>query len=247
MSKIAVLRDDDKHAVTTASNLQGLEIRQGKFIIEWSVDEVIQWLVQTGFEDVAQVFAAHQISGAVIAKLTDSAMKEMGIISVGRRLSLYNEIAKVQAISRAQWRSNIIWTSDEYRPGWCNNLLPYGFPWCCECCVGPPATYKVTNSKVNVQKMRQNCSIGYVKCACCGYKMASTSYNLTDVSDVDVLASTACCGTPKGTVAVSMSTGKVVSFHLKSDECQKVSSLMINAREEAVVQEGIMMFSVSGR
>jgi hypothetical protein len=72
----------------------------------------------------------------------------MGINSIGRRLAVHNEIIKVQAISRAQWRSEILWSSPEYRPGCCYNLLPYGFPCCFEICVGIPSTYKLTNAKV---------------------------------------------------------------------------------------------------
>lgn len=147
MSKVSDLNDNDNFAIAAASTAAGFEVSRGKFVVEWSVDEVIEWLQQIGFQDVVSVFGAHTINGHVLGKLTDSTLKEMGIQSVGRRLALHNEILKVQSISRAQWRSAVLWTMPEYRTC-CIPFIPYGFPCCCSFVVGSPLIYKLTNAKV---------------------------------------------------------------------------------------------------
>jgi hypothetical protein len=49
MSKISDLNDNDKAAVLDASSHAGISANgNGKFIVDWTVDEVVQWLVRTG-------------------------------------------------------------------------------------------------------------------------------------------------------------------------------------------------------
>merc|ERR1719453_796292 len=116
MSKITDLEDNDAFAVNSAAVAAGLKSTVGsKVVFDWSIDEVVHWLVSTGFDDVAEVFGAHGVSGNVLPKITQSALKEMGIQSIGRRVQLHNEIEKVQTVARAEWRRGIVWSNDEYR------------------------------------------------------------------------------------------------------------------------------------
>lgn len=234
-----VFDDDDGYAAVVASKNAGIVVKQGKLPVDWSVDEVVNWLITIGFEDVAQVFGAHSVNGRALPFISDSTLKEMGIQSIGKRIQLRNEVVKMQAIQRADWRRGVVWVGEEYRVCCCCACLPYGFPCCFQMCTGKPALYKVTNSKINQLKSQKK----FKYCPCFGHKMVSNNYDLSDVVDVNVIASTGCCGDPVGQVAISLSSGKTAKFKVKSSEAQQAANLLINAKEEAVVYEGIQMFA----
>jgi len=226
-----VLHDNDHAAV------QG-GINGGKMVNKWTVQDVTNWLNSVGFQDCTQVFQAHSISGSVVPRLNPDLLREMGIQSVGRRMELQAQIVSVQAKARAQWRNEVLWAETQYRPGPCNNSLPYGFPYCCECVTGRPDIYKITNSKLNILRMQRNNPL----CPCCGFQMASDNTDLTEVRDCDVVASTAMIGEPPGTVAVITNSSGVINLTLKSSQCQKACAIITNAKEECLIQEGLMKF-----
>ena len=212
-------------------------INGGKMINKWTIEEVANWLNSVGFSDCVQVFQAHSITGAVVPRLNPDLLREMGIQSVGRRMELQSQIIAVQARARSQWRNEVIWASEEYRAGPCNGLVPYGFPFCCECMTGLPDVYKVTNSKINIQQQRKLVPM----CGCCGFEVISENTDLTDVRDVDVAAMTAVVGDPPGAVNINTNT-KFIRLTLQSSQCQKVTAIITNAKEEALIQEGLQKF-----
>lgn len=213
-------------------------VNGGKMINKWTVDEVANWLNSCGFNDCVQVFQAHSITGAVVPRLDPDLLREMGVQSVGRRIELQSQIVTVQAKARSQWRNEVLWAEEQYRAGPCNGSLPYGFPFCCECMTGLPDVYKVTNSKLNVQKQKKVVPL----CGCCGFHVVSENQDLSDVKDVDVSAMTALIGDPPGAVNVSTDSGKIIQLILKSSQCQKVTAIITNAKEEASIQEGLQKF-----
>jgi hypothetical protein len=123
------LADDD--SLSHAGGFNG-----GKMVNKWTTDEVGTWLNAVGFQDCVQVFQAHSITGAVVPRLNPDLLREMGIQSVGRRIELQAQIVTVQARARSQWRNEVLWAEVEYRAGACNGVVPYGFPFCCECATG---------------------------------------------------------------------------------------------------------------
>lgn len=212
----------------------------GKPIKQWTNDEVIQWVCDVGFEDCSQVFRAHLVTGPALPRLNPALLAEMGIASVGRRMLLMSEITKLQAVDRAHWRAEVLWQGNEYRAGPCNGVLPYGFPYCCECNTGKPANYKLSNSKFSITQWTKN--VNFPGCGCMGFQMVSDTYDLTDFKDVDLNASTAMVGDPPGTIVVSMKNGKSYNITLQSSHCAKINAIMTNAKEEASIQQGLMMF-----
>jgi hypothetical protein len=212
----------------------------GKPIKQWTCDEVIQWVTNVGFQDCAQVFQAHQVTGPALPRLNPSLLAEMGIASVGRRILLMTEITKLQAVDRAHWRAEVLWQDVEYRAGPCNGVLPFGFPFCCECQNGKPAEYKLTNSKFTNVRWVKN--VNYPCFGFCGYSIASDAVNLEDFKDVDLAARTALVGDPPGTLVISLVDGTVHSVTLQSSQCAKVNAIMTNAKEEAAIQKGLMQF-----
>ena len=215
-------------------------INGGKMINKWTLEEVANWLNSCGFNDCVQVFQAHSITGAVVPRLNPDLLREMGVQSVGRRIELQSQIVSVQAKARAQWRNEVLWADEEYRAGPCNGVLPYGFPLCWECNTGLPNIYKVTNSKLNIQKMKQIVNVPLF--GCCGFRVVSENTDLSDVTDVDVAAMTALVGDPPGVVNINTITGKIIQLTLKSSQCQKVNAIITNAKEEAAIQEGLQKY-----
>lgn len=230
-AKKEVLHDNDNIVEQGAIN-------GGKMINNWTVDDVINWLNSCGFQDCVQVFQQHVISGPVLPRMSPELLREMGIQSVGRRIQLQAQIVSIQAKARSQWRNEVLWAEDMYRPGPCNGLLPFGFPFCCECVTGVPAIYKVTNSKINILQAHKNVPF----CGCFGWRVVSENTSLIDIRDVSVRAQTAMAGDPAGFVVVQLDTGLPVMLQLKSSQCQQASAIITNAKEEALVQEGLQKF-----
>ena len=212
----------------------------GKPVKNWTIQEVVQWVSNVGFQDCAPVFQAHSVTGRALPRMNPELLAEMGIANVGRRLLLMAEITKLQGLDRAQWRTEVIWEGDEYRAGPCNGVLPFGFPLCCECATGYPATYKLSNSKFASTEWIKN--MNYPGCGCMGYTVRSNNIDLSDFKDVDLMASTSLVGDPPGTIAITVNNGTVIAITLQSSQCAKVNALLTNAKEEAVIQQGLMQF-----
>lgn len=219
-------------------NQDQIGINGGKMINKWSTDEVTNWLNSVGFQDCVEVFQFHSITGAVVPRLNPDLLREMGIQSVGRRIELQSQVMSIQTKARAQWRNEVLWAEPQYRPGCCNGVCPYGFPFCCTFCTGNPDIYKVTNSKLNILTSKKNVPF----CGCCGWQVVSVNKDLTTIKDADVTAMTACIGDPPGVVVINVDDGETVELIMQSSQCQKVSAIITNAKEEAAIQEGLQKF-----
>lgn len=245
MSKVYDVAETD--AVQNAADQAGFSTKPGsKVVVDWSVDEVVHWLVKLGFEDVAEVFGAHAVKGSVLPKLSVAYLKEMGLQSIGRRIQLYQQIKKVQAVSRAEWRRGMVWTDNEYRESCCMCTCP-----CPSFCCLRPSLYKVTNAKVAIvgQKTKQCRTI---PCLCAAnYSMV---YDLSDLTDVEVNARSEgacscfkrcfCCGEPSGNIVLKFNTGKRADLKVRSSTAQRTASMIINAREEAILKDGLIVSNV---
>lgn len=228
----------DAHGTNSAIQVLNARFNNGgRLVLNWVNEDVVAWLNDIGFADMTQIFKQHAVVGAVLSRFNDKTLKEMGIANVGRRLLLLKEIMKVQALSRAQWRNTVLWASEQYRPGPCNNILPFNFPLCCASFTGIPDMYRVTNSKINITSMRKN--INTPCTAFCGYHMHSNNTDLTILKDIDAMGSTGICGEPLGAVIFTDNYFRGDMLYLRSSECQKVTAIITNAKEEAVIQEGV--------
>ena len=239
MAKVAIMLEDGVSMAMATAHTASTFNNGGKLVVKWDVNEVAQWLASIGFADVAPIFQKHCISGPTLPKLNDALLKEMGIEIVGRRLLLITEVIKIQAIARAEWRNEVLWASEQYRPGPCNNSLPFGFPFPCASCVGRPDMYTLTNSKFNVFRSTKNCNTPCT--GFCGFSISSDNMDLTTIREVDAVASTNMIGDPLGFVVASTNDGKVLRLHLRSSQCQKACSLISNAKEECIVAMSMQM------
>ncbi len=240
-AKATVLSDD--HGIATATHVLGAGFNNGgKLVTKWSVEEVTAWLCDLGFTSAATAFRQHGIDGSMLSKLTENLLKEIGMTVIGQRLLLLNEIVKIQAISRTQWRNTVIWTGEQYRPGRCNNLLPYNFPCHCEPCIPRPDIYKLTNSKVNVLTVQKKCETPCT--AWCGFNMFSNNIELTSLKKVDGEGETAVVGDPLSFLKLVENNGTTTYLALPVSQVQSTISLINNAKEEALSAQSIQVMDM---
>lgn len=210
-------------------------VMNGTLITKWQVDEVANWLVSIGYNDLVPLFHRANINGLALSRLTDQLLREIGVLNVGTRLQFMNEVLKVQAIARADWRNRVLWAEDEYRPNYCCFFLPYSFPCCCcaDMWCGKKDVYTLTNSRINILREKKKWNTPCT--GCCGFMVASDNIDLTLISDIDCGAESSMCGDPSGRVIISLMSGEQKELTLKSSDCQKVAAMFNNVREEAVV------------
>ncbi|GAA5873399.1 hypothetical protein JCM16303_001114 [Sporobolomyces ruberrimus] len=64
----------------------------------WSVDEVVEWARQKGFDNLTLgKFAEHEISGDVLLEMDVAMLKEIDLIAFGRRVHIYNAIKELKS------------------------------------------------------------------------------------------------------------------------------------------------------
>jgi hypothetical protein len=93
---------------------------------------------------------------------------------------------------------------------------------------------------LNTQSYKK--SVNIPGCGCCGHKVSSDNSDLSEFKDVDVSGMTALVGDPPGQVNIAMASGDQLVLILKSSQCQKACAIITNAKEEAVIQEGLQKF-----
>eukprot|EP00618_Florenciella_parvula_P002255 CAMPEP_0119543090 /NCGR_PEP_ID=MMETSP1344-20130328/53937_1 /TAXON_ID=236787 /ORGANISM="Florenciella parvula, Strain CCMP2471" /LENGTH=292 /DNA_ID=CAMNT_0007587363 /DNA_START=15 /DNA_END=893 /DNA_ORIENTATION=+ len=211
----------------------------GKVLADWGPQEIQNWLGLIGFGQMyGQHFYQHHIDGKAVVQLNPELAKEMGIISVGHRLTILSWIKKLQTINRQQWRSAMVFEGEEYRPGPFNNVLPFGFPFCFEMCTGKPAIYKVTNSKLSVVQNIK--AVNFPFMGWCGFTTTVFTVDLSDVSDVDLTSGTACMGDPPAMLVVNSSKGPIFMI-LVNNMGDEVKTKIEQAKEEAVIQANMVL------
>lgn len=70
--------------------------------------------------------------------------------------------------------------------------------------------------------------------------MITSNLDLADVQEIDTAASTSALGDPEGAVVLEANDLRKTYLILKSSECQKLTALLMNAKEEAQIMEGFM-------
>jgi hypothetical protein len=218
---------------------------QGNLVTNWDIAEVANWLVAIGYKDLVPLFHQSNINGVALSRLDDRLLREMGVVNVGTRLQFLNEVVKVQAIARSQWRNHVVWNDVEYRPKCCFYMCTWSFPCCCmeTFCFGPPSQYTLTNGRINVLRAKSSAPCVLLNC-CFGYGIQSDNTDLTLIHDVDCVGETSFFGDPAGFVIISTMDGKQSQLKLRSTDVQKVTSIINNIREEAIVSHQTLTPSI---
>ncbi len=151
---------------------------------------------------------------------------------MGDRLKFITEIKKIQRMARAAQRKKLVWKGEEFRPGPCGDMLPFGFPGCC--CIGPPEQY--TLLKARFSKRFTDYTVPFCG-ACCGYTEAKNNTDLSIIQDVDtkeVKPSVCdCCNPARGHVQVTVKDQPAILLFLKKDKANEFARALQDAIQAA--------------
>ncbi|XP_062510285.1 SH3 and multiple ankyrin repeat domains protein 2-like isoform X2 [Corticium candelabrum] len=67
-----------------------------KPLLQWTVNDVSDWLRSFAMEEYVQSFHDNQIQGSHLAEMTKDDFKELGVLPLGHRLTIANAVAKLQ-------------------------------------------------------------------------------------------------------------------------------------------------------
>ncbi|KAE8211132.1 hypothetical protein CF327_g5088 [Tilletia walkeri] len=91
-----LLNGNSSSAPTTAAAAAAAPSSPTIHVTEWSEAHVSQWLLSLGFAHLAPAFRDHGINGDSLVLLDDDNLQEIGVNSVGQRLSLLGEIYRLK-------------------------------------------------------------------------------------------------------------------------------------------------------
>ncbi|RKO89507.1 sterile alpha motif/pointed domain-containing protein [Blyttiomyces helicus] len=83
-------------SLITAHKATAITTRPSRIVDSWTVDDVCEWLGTVGFEDAVASFRDHDITGEVLLALGSSELKDMGIVSTGKRIKLLRLVGKIK-------------------------------------------------------------------------------------------------------------------------------------------------------
>lgn len=145
-------------SVIAAPVVQQPVSKSGTHIMEWTPDDVCEWIKDHGGEQYSSAFKNQGVGGSALIELDEDQLREIGVTHFGVRKRIAKSIRNLAVDARRAWRQEIIWEGNEHRPPCCM-CLPYGFPFCCYCCIGYPASYRLSNSRLSLI-VRDGCCRG---------------------------------------------------------------------------------------
>jgi hypothetical protein len=218
---------------------------------EWDAQRLGVFFRKKGLGDYQDLLVQHKITGHLAPLLSDSDLKDMGIVIVGDRLRFRHVIQQLSRRQRFHTRIASLWEGREqvfFAPAEENSLTLCGF------CPMDPSTYKLTTSHLLVKKV-QPIRCGPVRLTCC-FGASYVSNNI----DVDVLGIPApcvlrvcCCASGKDLVEVESrfveknhhhnnssnagGAGGKVFLQLPEGHGEAVANLILNQVEESQKME----------
>ena len=185
------------------------------------------------------VYDRWSLQGQSLQDLDDNLMREMGFTVVGTRRRVLQKTRALVKKAAMIWRRETIWEGNEHRAPCCL-CLPYGSPCCCTCCIGFPAAYRLSNSRLSVIS-RDGLCMGL-----CAPLIITDNLDLGLVTDIDIVTYTpclaqCCCGcfgrfadqrVSRGQVSVSSLEG-IKNLHLTKSEAATVAAKLFASVEES--------------
>ena len=105
---------------------------------EWTEKDVAEkYLNPLGFSYCSEVFMEQRVTGSVLLSLTDSHLKELGVMLLGDRIMFLDYISILQKKKRQQERSATLWegTTPHLSCAYSDNCCQCLFRYICRCCV----------------------------------------------------------------------------------------------------------------
>ena len=115
--------------------LKNLELSK---VREWNEKDVSDnFLVPLGFGYCSEVFIENRITGPVLLSLTDSHLKELGVMLLGDRIMFLEYATILHKKKRQQERSATLWegTTPHLSCAYSDNCFQCLFRYICRCCV----------------------------------------------------------------------------------------------------------------
>ncbi|KAH9871232.1 hypothetical protein IAQ61_005411 [Plenodomus lingam] len=99
-----------EHTPTTFTHSRDSRSLPTEHIMEWSPDQTADFIADLGLDQYADTFVEEGISGDVLAALQHAELKEMGVGSVGHRLTILKAVYEIKV------RQNVPMEPDDYIP-----------------------------------------------------------------------------------------------------------------------------------
>ncbi|KAF1940066.1 RA-domain-containing protein [Clathrospora elynae] len=99
-----------EHTPTTFTHSRDSKSSPTGYIMEWNEDQTADFIADLGLEQYADTFANEGITGDVLAALQHAELKELGVGSVGHRLTI------LKAVYETKIRQNVPMEPDDYVP-----------------------------------------------------------------------------------------------------------------------------------
>ncbi|KAJ3410795.1 hypothetical protein HDV05_003224 [Chytridiales sp. JEL 0842] len=94
-SKKIVTKTQQQKEHSSCSNPSKAEVLGG-VPEDWSVDKVVAWLHDWGFDDFVPYFKEQEVTGKVLLHLKHENLKKMGIRSTGRRIKFFQMVSELK-------------------------------------------------------------------------------------------------------------------------------------------------------
>ena len=145
----------------------------------WTSDEIATYIQskfpeEAGIEQYGNLFRQHKIDGAIIHRIQEHDLKEMGVTAVGDRHRILTALDTLKEHKQQSNREQILWTGHE-------ELYWSGWNKCCTTCGGmckeDPEHYILRYNYLEIQRPDYN-KCGALKC-CFGHSYQIDTIDLS--------------------------------------------------------------------
>jgi len=205
---------------------------------DWTPQELADAVAKAGMGDYREVIIAHKITGKIAHLLSDSDLKDMGIVRVGDRIRFRQMLMTFSRKARFKVRRRDIWSAEEQR------FYTDPEEYLCTCCgifPGEPSIYKLTNGRLKIKDVR-SMTCGPLTLYCFT-EYISRNIDLTEIKDIDVIQTVApcpqrvfCCSPGKDLIEIHTqgekeAVGNTYLLILKGGTGESVSELIMHQVE----------------
>jgi len=184
-----------------------------KGMMSWGVPEVQAYFEKKAQGEWVKVWAEHDITGERLVLLTAEDIKDLGIDSIGDRMSITNLIEKMKVEWRKIMRNQVKARAIEAFNGSC---IGEKVSTCCGFFPRDPDKYTLTASRLSIDDYEVPRICGAWKCMCLGGAHSTDNIQLDQVRDVDTVVTKKgcwCCAVHKATIHIAVGAGNDSEHH----------------------------------
>jgi len=189
------------------------EVDELKGILKWGVPDVQAYFAKRNQQEWASVWDYHDITGARLVLLTPEDIKDLGIKSIGDRMTITNELTKIKAEWRKLMRNEV---KAKYIEAFNGSCIGEKVSTCCGFFPRDPDKYTLTASRLTVDEYEIPRICGAWKCMCLGGAHSTDNIQLDQIRDVDTVVAKKgcwCCAVRKATIHLAVGAGNSADHH----------------------------------